>query len=65
MIKLKEILYESESNKREFQLRDIGGPAFYTRVIGDDSWTFTSATEFAEGLANGGKLIKWKQNDKA
>jgi hypothetical protein len=58
MIKLKEILYESESNKREFQLRDIGGPAFYTRVIGDDSWTFTSA-------ANGGKLIKWKQNDKA
>lgn len=65
MIKLKDILQESKDKNREYQLRDIGGPVFYSRDVGDDSWTFTGAIEFAEGLVNGGKLIKWEQNDKA
>lgn len=45
----------------EYQLRDIGGPTFYKRKKGDDTWMFTSAEDFAEGLVNGGKLLKWKE----
>jgi len=45
----------------EYQLRDVGGPTFYKRKKGDDNWMFTSAEDFAKGLADGGKLIKWKE----
>lgn len=62
MIRLQDILRESKSKttKREYQLRDIGGPTFYVRDAGDDNWTFIDANAFAEGLAAGGKLIAWK-----
>ena len=45
----------------EYQLRDIGGPTFYKRKNGEDNWMFTSAEEFAMGLADGGKLISWNE----
>jgi hypothetical protein len=56
-------LNESKEEKVswEYQLRDIGGPNFYKRKKGDDNWMFTSAEDFAEGIANGGKLVKWKE----
>ena len=61
MIRLQDILRESRSPaKREYQLRDIGGPTFYVRDAGADTWTFIDATAFAEGLAAGGKLVAWK-----
>ena len=65
MIKLADILRESKSKsaKREYQLRDIGGPTFYARDVGADTWTFIDAESFAEGLAAGGKLVAWKSND--
>ena len=65
MIRLQDILQESKSKstKREYQLRDIGGATFYVRDVGDDTWTFTSAEAFAEGLANGGKLVAWKSKE--
>lgn len=46
----------------EYQLRDIGGPTFYKRKKGEDNWVFTSAEDFALGLAEGGKLINWKES---
>jgi hypothetical protein len=46
----------------EYQLRDIGGSTFYKRKKGEDNWVFTSAEDFALGLADGGKLIKWKES---
>ena len=45
----------------EYQLRDIDGPIFYKRKKGDRDWVFTSAEEFAEGIADGGKLINWSE----
>jgi hypothetical protein len=62
MIRLQDILRESDrkSTRREYQLRDIGGPTFYVRDAGADTWTFIDAEAFAEGLAAGGKLIAWK-----
>ena len=44
----------------EFQLRDIGGPVFYMREKGEDTWKFISAEEFAENCHKG-KLIKWNK----
>ena len=61
MIRLQDILRETKSpTKREYQLRDIGGPTFYARDVGADTWTFIDANAFAEGLAAGGKLVAWK-----
>jgi len=44
----------------EYQLRDVGGPVFYKRKSGED-WVFTSAEDFALGLAGGGKLVNWNE----
>ncbi len=53
---------ESKEVEWEFQLRDVGGPVFYKRKSGDDNWMFVSANEFSQGLADGGKLVKWDEN---
>ena len=53
-------LNESKKVEWEFQLRDIGGPVFYKRKKGDDTWQFISAEEFAENCHDG-KLIKWEE----
>jgi len=63
MISLKRILMESESESWEYQLRDVGGPVFYRRKSPDDTWQFTDAVTFAEGLASGAKLIEYKDNE--
>jgi len=60
MIRLKDILTESKSESWEYQLRDVGGPVFYRRKSPDDTWQFTDAVTFAEGLASGAKLIEYK-----
>jgi hypothetical protein len=59
---LKEERENSKNNKIdwEYQLRDVGGPIFYKRKKGDKNWMFTSAEEFAQGISEGGKLIRWK-----
>lgn len=68
MLQLSGLVSESKQEKieqkYEYQLRDIGGPVFYRRQKSSDKWKFVSAKEFAEGLANGGKLIKWEEKQK-
>lgn len=60
MIKLKDILTEREHNEWQYQLRDIGGPVFYRRQSDADDWQFTDIETFAQGLADGAKLIPYK-----
>lgn len=55
---------KEKNTEYEYQLRDIDGPTFYKRKKESDKWQFVSAKEFAEGLANGSKLIKWEQKEK-
>ena len=63
MIKLKDILTESKQESWQYQLRDIGGPVFYRRQGDDDAWQFTDIETFAQGLADGAKLIPHKDTD--
>ena len=63
MIKLKDILTESKQSDWQYQLRDIGGPVFYRRQSDADDWQFTDAETFAQGLADGAKLIPHKAKD--
>lgn len=42
----------------EYQIRNIDGPVFYKRKKGDENWIFTTAEVFAQGISEGGKLIK-------
>ena len=64
MIRLRDILTENKkSSKMQYQIRDIGGPVFYSRQSAKDSWRFISAEEFAAGLAAGGKLVEYKIED--
>ena len=63
MIKLKDILTESKQAEWQYQLRDIGGPVFYRRQSDDADWQFTDAETFAQGLADGAKLIPHKDTD--
>ena len=63
MIKLADILTESKQAGWQYQLRDIGGPVFYRRQSDDADWQFTDAETFAQGLADGAKLIPHKDTD--
>jgi hypothetical protein len=63
MIKLKDILTERKHNEWQYQLRDIGGAVFYRRQSDADDWQFTDAETFAQGLADGAKLIPHKEKD--
>lgn len=62
--KLSGILINETKNSNdnfEYMLRDIGGPVFYKRKVGENEWIFISAEDFAIGLNNGGKLINEKK----
>jgi hypothetical protein len=63
MIKLADILTESKQAEWQYQLRDIGGPVFYRRQSDDADWQFTDAETFVQGLADGAKLIPYKEKD--
>ena len=62
MIRLVDILTEAKSPNPtwQYQLRDIGGPVFYRRQSDADDWQFTDIETFAQGLADGAKLIPYK-----
>ena len=63
MIRLADILTESKQAGWQYQLRDIGGPVFYRRQSDDADWQFTDAETFAQGLADGAKLVKHKETN--
>ena len=57
-LSLLDILNESKKTEYEYQIRYIGGPVFYKREKGEDTWYFVDAEEFAENAHNS-KIIKW------
>ena len=53
---IRHILLE-ESQKWEYQIRDIGGPVYYKRQKGSD-WSFIDEAEFYKN-SNRNNLVKW------
>ena len=51
----------SKSNHYEYQIRWIGGPVYYKRERGNETWTFCTDQEFAENVSRD-NLIEWKTN---
>lgn len=58
---IKHILLE-ETQKIEYQVRDIGGSdVYYKRKKGDKFWSFIDE-EYFEKNSEKGKIVKWKEN---
>lgn len=53
---IRDILIE-ESQKVEYQVRDIGGPVYYKRYKGG-KWSFISETDFYKN-SNRNNTVKW------
>ena len=53
---IRHILLE-ESQKYEYQIRDIGGPIYYKRQKGE-KWSFIDETEFYKN-SNRNNIVKW------
>jgi hypothetical protein len=53
---IRHILLE-ESQKWEYQVRDIGGPVYYKRQKGE-KWSFTDEVDFYKN-SNKNNIIKW------
>lgn len=54
------LIEELRKTNWEFQVRNIDGPLYYKRLVGEKTWSFTDEVDFYKNSTKN-NIIKWQK----